>query len=436
MAGRPDLKASDGLQSLATVSTVLMAQLPSGFNVANLSALKVWSDAAGFARSGGLVEDMRIAVVGGGPAGLFFAYLWKKRHPDADVRVIEQNPADVTWGFGVVFSERALDFLRADAPEIVDVIGQRMESWRNMTLDLKGQRVEIDGVGFSAIGRLALLQLLQDQARAVGVDLNFGELVQSVDELGDVDLIIGADGLNSAVRRSFEGDFKTSLYYGDNKFAWFGTARRFETLSQTFVETDRGYFTAHHYRYAPALSTFLIECDRPTWTRYGFATMTIEQSQKVCEDVFAATLEGHRLISNKSVWRSFPWLSNDRWHFRDMVLVGDALRTAHFSIGSGTRLALEDVIALVKALETENDVARGLAAYQAARRPIVETLVVAARRSADWYERFPAHMRLDPRDFAYSYITRSGRIDDERLREMSPAFMARYETARISKQLK
>lgn len=244
--------------------------------------------------------------------------------------------------------------------------------------------------------------------------------MQSVDELGDVDLIIGADGLNSVVRRCFEGDFRTSLYCGDNKFAWFGTSRRFETLSQTFVETDRGAFTAHHYRYAPALGTFLIECDRPTWARYGFAT----------------TLDGHRLISNRSVWRSFPWLWNDRWCFRNMVLVGDALRTAHFSIGSGTRLALEDVIALVEALETENDVARGLAACHAARRPIVEALVAAARRSAEWYEQFPAHMRLDPLDFAYSYITRSGRIDDERLREMSPAFVARYETARISKQLK
>ena len=360
-------------------------------------------------------------VVGGGPAGLFFAYLWKKRHPDADVRVIEQNRADITWGFGVVFSDRALNFLRADAPEIVDVIAPRMESWRNMTIELKGQHVEIDGIGFSAIGRLALLQILQDQARSVGVDLKFGSLVHSVDELGDVELIVGADGVNSVVRRSFEGDFKTSLSYGDNKFAWFGTARPFKTLTQTFVETDRGAFTAHHYRYAPALST--------SWERYDFAAMTLEQSQAVCEKVFAATLDGHRLISNKSVWRNFPWLWNNRWHFRNMVLVGDALHTAHFAIGSGTRLAFEDVIALVKALEAENDMGRGLAAYQAARRPIVETLVAAARRRAGWYEQFPARMQLEPVDFAYSYITRSGRIDNERLREMSPAFMARYAAA-------
>lgn len=373
---------------------------------------------------------MRIAVVGGGPAGLFFAYLWKKRHPDAKVRVFEQNPADVTWGFGVVFSDRALDFLRADAPEIIDLIMPHMESWQNIAIELKGQRIEIDGVGFSAIGRLALLQLLQGQACAVGAELNFGEPVSAVEELGDADLIIAADGINSVVRRVFEGDFKTSLSYGDNKFAWFGTTRRFEALSQTFVETDRGTFNAHHYRYAPDRSTFLVECDRATWMRHGFPTMTIEQSQTVCEEVFASTLAGHRLISNKSVWRSFPWLWNDRWHFRNMVLVGDALHTAHFSIGSGTRLAMEDVVALVKALESENDIACGLVAYETGRRPIVETLVAAARRSADWYERFPAHMRLAPLDFAYSYITRSARIDDGRLREMSPLFMARYEDNR------
>ena len=382
---------------------------------------------------GGSVEDMRIAVVGGGPAGLFFAYLWKKRHPEAEVRVIEQNHADVTWGFGVVFSDRALDFLRTDALAIVDVITPRMESWRNMMIELQGQPVEIDGIGFSAIGRLALLRLLQQQARKAGADLRFGEAVQSVDELGDVDLIVGADGLNSVVRRSFEGDFKTSLSYGDNKFAWFGTTHRFETLTQTFVETERGVFNAHHYRFAPMLSTFLVECDRPTWMRCGFATMTVEQSQAVCENVFAETLKGHPLISNKSIWRTFPWLWNQRWHFRNMVLIGDALHTAHFSIGSGTRLALEDAIVLVKALESENDIASGLEAFQQARYPIVETLVAAARYSADWYERFATHMLLDPLDFAYSYITRSGRIDNTRLRETSPDFMSRYEASREAK---
>jgi 2-polyprenyl-6-methoxyphenol hydroxylase-like FAD-dependent oxidoreductase len=372
---------------------------------------------------------LKVVVVGAGPAGLYFAYLWKKRHPQATVELYEQNPADATFGFGVVFSERALEFLRADDPDTADFVTPHMETWRNITLDLKGEQVVIDGVGFSAIGRLELLQLLQQRVRSVGVEPRFGKAVESLADLGEADLIVGADGLNSSVRRAFESDFNSSLSYAGNKFAWYGTTKRFETLSQTFVETDLGAFNAHHYRYAADASTFLVECDRETWERYGFADKTIEESQAVCETVFARTLDGHRLISNKSVWRNFPWLWNDRWHHRNMVLVGDALHTAHFSIGSGTRLAMEDAIALVKALEAENNIAGALARYEAERRPIVKTLVQAAKISAEWYEHFPSHMTLGLLDFAYSYITRSGRIDPARLRAMSPRFMARYDAA-------
>ena len=370
---------------------------------------------------------MRIAVLGGGPGGLYFAYLWKTRHPEAQVELFEQNPAGVTWGFGVVFSDSALEFLRADDPDTVDAISPHMERWTNITLNLRGERVEIDGIGFSSIGRLALLNLLQARAHAAGVAPRYGTPVESLDQIRGYDLIVAADGLNSLVRRGFEGDFGTSLSYSSNKFAWYGTTRRFETLSQTFVATDRGSFNAHHYRYAPDMSTFLVECDRATWQAYGFADKSIEESQAICEEVFAGVLDGHRLISNRSVWRNFPWIWNEHWSHRNMVLLGDALHTAHFSIGSGTRLAIEDAIALAKALEAEPDVPAGLARYQAERKPIVQKLVRAARTSADWYERFPEHMRLATMDFAYSYITRSGRIDPARLRAMSPQFMARHD---------
>ena len=373
---------------------------------------------------------MRIAVIGGGPGGLYFAYLWKKLHPDAQIDLFEQNAASATWGFGVVFSEQALEFLRADDPDTVDAIALRMQSWRNITLNLRGESVEIDGVGFSSIGRLDLLTILQQRASSAGVTPRYDTLIQSVDQLADYDLIVAADGLNSLVRRSFEGDFGTSLSYSANKFAWYGTTKRFETLSQTFVATELGAFNAHHYRYAPSMSTFLIECDPATWQRYGFADKTIEESQAVCEKVFASTLDGHRLVSNKSVWRNFPWIWNERWSFKNMVLIGDALHSAHFSIGSGTRLAIEDAIALVKALEAERDISSALVRYQAERKPIVKKLVTAARTSADWYEKFSDHMKLDLSDFAYSYITRSGRIDDARLRAMSPLFMARYEASK------
>ena len=373
---------------------------------------------------------MHIAVIGGGPGGLYFSYLWKTRHPHARIDLLEQNPAGATWGFGVVFSEQALEFLRADDPDTVDAIAPRMQSWRNITLNLRGESVEIDGVGFSSIGRLELLGILQVRAASVGVAPRYNTQIVSVDELAGYDLIVAADGLNSLIRRAFEGDFGTSLSYSANKFAWYGTSKRFETLSQSFVKTDLGAFNAHHYRYSPNMSTFLVECDLSTWQRYGFADKTVDESKTICEQVFAATLDGHLLISNKSVWRNFPWIWNQRWSFRNMVLIGDALHSAHFSIGSGTRLAIEDAIALTKALEAEPDMATALGRYQYERQPIVKKLVTAARTSADWYESFPEHMKLDLMDFAYSYITRSGRIDDARLRAMSPGFMARYETSR------
>ena len=375
---------------------------------------------------------MRIAVLGGGPGGLYFSYLWKRRHPEAHVELFEQNPADATWGFGVVFSDQALEFLRADDPDTVDAITPQMESWKNITLNLRGESVEIDGVGFSSIGRLALLTILQQRARAVGVALRFDRAIQSIEELSGYDLIVAADGLNSLVRRSFAHEFGASVSYSTNKFAWYGTSKTFATLSQTFVRTDLGAFNAHHYRYSPDMSTFLVECDAATWRAYGFEQKTIEESQAICEQVFAEALDGHPLVSNKSIWRNFPWICNERWSHQNMVLIGDALHSAHFSIGSGTRLAIEDAIALAKALEAETELPVALARYEQERKPIVQKLVRAARTSADWYENFPGHMKLEPMDFAYSYITRSGRIDDARLRAMSPQFMARHEACKVT----
>jgi 2-polyprenyl-6-methoxyphenol hydroxylase-like FAD-dependent oxidoreductase len=268
--------------------------------------------------------------------------------------------------------------------------------------------------------------------RSVGVTPRYETQIDSINRLAGYDLIIAADGLNSIVRRSLEKEFGASVSHSTNKFAWYGTTKTFATLSQTFVTAERGTFNAHHYRYSPHMSTFLVECDAATWNAYGFEHKSIEESQAICEQVFAETLEGNKLISNKSVWRNFPWIWNERWSHRNMVLIGDALHTAHFSIGSGTRLAIEDAIALTKALETEADVPGALARYERERKPIVKKLVTAARTSADWYEHFPDHMKLSLMDFTYSYITRSGRIDNARLRAMSPQFMARFEASRRS----
>jgi len=373
---------------------------------------------------------MRIAILGAGPAGLYLAYLIKRRRPDWDITVVEQNRADATFGFGVVFSDRALEFLREDDEATYSAIAPHVESWSDIALVHRGERVAIDGIGFAAIGRLKLLQVLQARARSVGVEPIFGRVVTELDELGGADLIVGADGVNSLVRRTHEEQFGASTKFLTNHFAWFGTTRRFETLTQTFIETDFGFFNAHHYRYAPELSTFIVEVDQATFTRAGFAQMSEAETRTLCERVFTSALEGHALISNNSTWRRFPIVHNEQWRAGKCVLIGDALHSAHFSIGSGTRLAMEDAIALDRAIAAHpDDVVAALATYESARRPILEKLVSGAYRSAIWYEQFAQHMQLPTLDFAMSYATRSGRVDIDRLRKLSPRFVACYEQA-------
>ena len=315
---------------------------------------------------------MRVAVVGGGPAGLYFSALWKRRHPADEVRLFEQNAADATWGFGVVFSDQALEFLRDDDPETVAAIAPHMQGWRDIAIVHRGERVVIDGVGFSAIGRLELLRLLQERAREAGVDLRFGTQLTSLDELGRQDLIVAADGVNSLVRRTFEREFGFTLEHAGSKFAWYGTTKPFDTLTQTFVANELGTFNAHHYRYAPGHEHVHRRVRSgdvgARGARQGRRAGEPHASARRCS---RRRCGGHALVSNRSIWRNFPWVANARWSYRNCVLIGDALHTAHYSIGSGTRLALEDALALVKALEAEpGDLAAGLARYEASRRPI------------------------------------------------------------------
>ena len=369
---------------------------------------------------------LSVAILGGGPAGLYTAILLQRKMPDVHVHLFEQNPQGATFGFGVVFSDQALAFLKSADPEIHDLLTPHMEQWQNMTLRLPTDQVVLDGVGFSAVGRLELIEILRKHALALGVEMSFDHPVTSLDEI-TADLIVGADGLNSLVRRTFEADFAPQIDHFTNHFAWFGTDRPFDTLTQSFVETELGPLNAHHYRFAPDRSTFIVECEAATFQNYGFADMTEDASAALCQTLFADVLDGAKLITNKSLWRQFPRLWCDNWVSGRHVIIGDAAHTAHFSIGSGTRLALEDCIALVNALAADDDVDAALAAFQTNRLPVAKKMVQAANTSAVWYDSFGDKMALEPLDFAFDYITRSGRVDMDRLRKMAPAFAARFE---------
>jgi 2-polyprenyl-6-methoxyphenol hydroxylase-like FAD-dependent oxidoreductase len=370
---------------------------------------------------------MRITVLGAGPAGLYFAYRLKRARPDVAIEIFEQNPQGATFGFGLAFSARALKLLCEQDAETYAAIEPALQFWSDSIIDLNGTEVRIDGMTYSGIGRLALLSILEAQTRSVGIVPRYNQRISSLDNL-EADLIVGADGANSIVRQS--RDFATTVVQLTNRFAWFGTTRRFETLCHTFIETPDGCFNAHHHSHAKDMSTFVVEVDERTFFRSGLDTMDAESARAKCEQIFARVLGSHALISNNSIWRRFPKIWNDRWSIGNRVILGDASHTAHFSIGSGTRLALEDAIALASALASHADVPTALAAFETARKPQVAKFTAAANNSAQWYENFADHMRLSPLDFAMSYITRSGRVDLDRLRATSPKFVAAYEARR------
>ena len=373
---------------------------------------------------------MRVLVVGGGPAGLYFGGLLKRSFPSYSVTVLERNPRGATYGFGVVFPEASLGYLGdADKVSHARIVGA-LETWRDLTLVHRDRRVTIDGNGFSGIARMELLRLLQEFCREAGVILRHGVAV-GMDDLSDFDLVVGADGINSLVQSAGQEVFKPRVDTLTNWFIWYGTTRVFDTLTLTFRANEDGHFVAHHYRYSPTMSTFIVECDASTHAAAGFAKMSEAEGQAYCARLFAADLGGKALVSNDSTWRQFPVSTVENWTDANRVLIGDALRSVHFSIGSGTRLALEDAIALWRAvLAFPKDVRMALRAFEAARRPVVEKLLAAAAGSYAWYEDIAQHMRLDPLDLAYDYMTRSGRVDEKRLRRIAPRFMADYDRSK------
>ncbi|MEM1428558.1 MAG: FAD-dependent monooxygenase, partial [Pseudomonadota bacterium] len=276
-----------------------------------------------------------VDILGAGPAGLYTAILIRRAMPQVRIRVLEQNPEGATFGFGVVFSDRALDFLRTDDAETHDLIVPHMERWQNMVLNLPGGSVTLDGVGFTAIGRLHLIEILTQRARDLDIPVHFETPVTDLTAL-DADLVVGADGLNSLVRESLAAQFRPRMEFFGNHFAWFGATIPFDTLTQTFIETEYGPMNAHHYRYAPDRSTFIVECNDATFRAAGFDGLSEAESAATCGAFFRDVLNGTALITNKSNWRQFPRLWCDSWIADRFVLMGDAVHTAHFSIGSGT----------------------------------------------------------------------------------------------------
>jgi 2-polyprenyl-6-methoxyphenol hydroxylase-like FAD-dependent oxidoreductase len=372
---------------------------------------------------------MKMRIIGGGPAGLYFAALMKRENPAHDVVVFERGPRDATWGFGVVFSDRALEFLRADDEAMYQLLTPLMETWPDLTIVHNDTPVPIAGNGFAAIGRLELLSRLYAHAESLGVKIEFDSEVATLDHhaLAGADLIVAANGAFSWVRNENEDKFGTISDLRRNRFIWYGTGKVFDSLSLIFRETEHGVFCAHHYRYSPGMSTFLVEVTDATWQRAGFAGMSGDATMRHCEQVFANELGGAPILSNKSCWRQFPVVSNRHWSFDNVVLMGDALRTAHFSIGSGTRLAMEDAIALWQALRDTESLPEALALYQVRRLPPMQKILDAANASIRWYERMDELICLSAVDFAYSYMTRTGRVDHSEVARRDPKLAAALE---------
>ena len=373
---------------------------------------------------------MRIACLGGGPAGLYFAISMKLRDPSHEIVVIERNRPDDTFGWGVVLSDETLDNLERNDPISASAIRAHFAYWDDIAVHYRGTRTVSSGHGFCGIGRKQLLILLQERARELGVDLRFETEIDDIDTYADrYDLVIASDGLNSKTRQTYAEHFMPEIDRRRCKFVWLGTHQKFDdAFTFIFEETERGWIWAHAYQFDADTATFIVECSEATYDRYGFGDMSQQESIRVCEEIFSAHLGGHRLLSNAShirgsAWLNFPRVLCERWSYRNIVLMGDAAATAHFSIGSGTKLALESAIALADDLSTKPTIADAFASYEEARRLEVLRLQSAARNSMEWFEDVERYLHLDPVQFNYALLTRSQRISHENLRLRDPVWL-------------
>lgn len=372
---------------------------------------------------------MKVGIVGGGPAGLYSAILLKQARPEAEITVVEKNPRGVTWGWGVVFSEETMGrFAEAD-PKSFAAISGAFARWEAIDVYFKDERITSGGHDFAGIRRVKLLDILGARAEELGVQLDYGTELEDLERFADADLIIAADGVHSPIRARFEPQFKTSIVEGTAKYIWLGSDKLWDTFTFIVRENEHGLFQVHAYRFDTDTSTFIVECDDRSWRNAGLDQMDEAASIAYCEGLFAPELGGATLMGNRSRWISFPTLSCERWHHDNIVIIGDAAHTAHFSIGSGTKLAMEDAIELVAALTEDptRSARASLAVYEQRRRLDVAKIQRAAEVSQRWFEDISRYKHFEPQQFVASMMTRSKRVTHENLRIRDAAYVDRLD---------
>lgn len=359
---------------------------------------------------------MKITVIGGGPGGLYFSILTKKAIPECQIDVYERNKADDSFGFGVVFSDETLgEFLTRDT-QSYELIRSKFAYWDDIVVARDGEKVSVSGNGFCGCSRKTLLQLLQQRCTEEGVNLHFEQNVDDLSKFKDSDIIVAADGIGSAIRTQFANDFGTSVKLQKNRFVWLGSTKPLDAFTYFFRTTEFGTFVAHTYQYEAGMSTWIFECSEETWQKAGFEVENETATVQKISEIFKEELDGHPLITNKSHWRQFPHVTNQKWHKDNIVLLGDAKATAHFSIGSGTKLAMECAIALSDAVvANQNNTSAAFEQYESARRNRVEMIQHAANVSLDWFEHMDRHAQHDFQQFAFGVMTRSKKVTFENL---------------------
>ncbi|MDB5722042.1 MAG: salicylyl-CoA 5-hydroxylase [Alphaproteobacteria bacterium] len=379
---------------------------------------------------------MRIACLGGGPAGLYFAISMKLRDPSHEIAVFERNRAGDTFGWGVVFSDQTVENLAANDPVSAAIIAGEFAHWDDIEVHVRGETLRSSGHGFIGIGRKRLLHILQQRALELGVDLRFEhECDPDLDSWQDYDLVIASDGANSRMRDRYSEHFGVDIQIRPNKFVWLGTAKAFDAFTFAFEKSEAGWIWAHAYKFDEDFSTFIVECSEGTWRGLGFDRMGQDDAIALCERIFASHLDGNALVSNAThlagpaAWLNFRRILCEHWSHGKLILLGDAAHTAHFSIGSGTKLALEDAIKLAEVLNRPGlDRGRALAEYQAERSVEVLKLQNSARNSTEWFETLDLYLEFEPVQFAYSLLTRSQRISHENLRLRDPLWLGEVES--------